>query len=126
MKNLKRSVITLLLTVTVSVVFAQKPTEKKDFTINLSENVLKSISRDIVLTDSQMIALQISTKEYEVKMKDIKVQANSEVKKTKNKDAVLNYRAKLNQILTKEQLDTLQMKRMNRDIERINKSTNNN
>lgn len=116
MKNLKLGVLTLLLAVGVSIMFAQKPTDKKDFTINLAENILKSISKDIVLADSQKIALQTIAKEYELKMKDLKGLANAEVKKTKNKDAVLTYRAKLNQILTKEQLDTIQMKRIQLEI----------
>lgn len=122
MRKLKLVSILVLAFVCLNFVYGQNPKQKKDFTINLADNLLKSISRDIMLTDSQKIALQTNAKEYEVKMKDLKGQANAEVKKSKNKDAVLTYRAKLNQILTKEQLDTLQTKRIQRAIDNATKN----
>lgn len=117
MKTTKFVITVCAIILGMGLLFGEKPADKKDFTINLAQNMLKSVSRDIVLTDSQKIALQISAKEYEVKMKDMKGQANTEEKKTKNKDVIMNYRAKLNQILTKEQQDTIQMKRIQRAID---------
>ena len=122
MKTTKFSITVYAVILGVGLLFAEKPTDKKDFTINLAENMLKSISRDVALTDSQKVVLLANTKEYEVEMKDLKGQTNAEVKKTKNKDAVLAYRVKLNQILSKEQQDTIQKKRIQRAIDNTTKN----
>lgn len=118
--NLTFTLCAILLS--IGLLHAQKAKPAKDFTENLANNMIKSISRDIILADSQKVALQTCAKEYEVKMKELKGQANANHKKEKNKEAVEGYRAKLNQILTKEQLDTIQTKRIQRAIDNATKN----
>ena len=93
--------------------FAENP-NKKDYTKNLADNMLKYLCIDIQLTDSQKLAIQTIAKDYEIKLRSKDQQPNSESKKTMNKQIVLEYRSKLNTILTKEQQDTLTVKRIER------------
>lgn len=115
MKKLKLIMAVVAAFVCLNLLYGTNP-KNKDFTINLADNMVKSLCRDIVLTDSQKIIIQTSAKEYEGKMKNLKSNANSESKKLNNKQAILNYRAKLNSILTPEQIDTLKMKRIERSM----------
>lgn len=112
----KLKLITAVVAVFVGLNFVFGANPNNDFTINLADNMVKALCRDIVLTDSQKVIIQTSAKAYEVKMKNLKGQAKSESKKKANKEAVLEYRAKLNDILTQEQIDTLKMKRIERSM----------
>lgn len=114
MNKLKLITVVVAVFVCLNFVFGANP--NKDFTVNLADNMVKSLCRDIMITDSQKVIIQASAKAYEVKIKNLLNQANSESKKTANKAAVLEYRAKLNNILTPEQIDTLRMKRIERSI----------
>ncbi len=100
--------------------FGANPT-KKDYTKNLAENIVKCLCNDIQLSDSQKQVIQTIAKEYEIKMKNTSLQPNSESKKANKKQAVLQYRTTLNQILTKEQIDTLKIKRIERLESALNK-----
>ena len=122
MKTTKFSITVCVLILSAGLVFAEKPTNKKDFTINLSENLFRLTSRDVMLTDSQKVVLLSSAKDYEVKMKDLKGKTNSNDKKIKTNEAVLTYRAKLNQVLSQEQKDTIEMKRIQRAIKYATKN----
>lgn len=115
MKKLKLIMAVVAAFVCLNFLYGTNPKDK-DFTINLADNMVKALCRDIVLTDSQKVIIQASAKDYEAKMKSLKDQANSESKKSNNKQAILEYRTSLNQILTNEQLDTLRIKRIERSI----------
>lgn len=122
----KLKLITAVVAVLVCLNFVFGANPNKDFTINLADNMVKALCRDIVLTDSQKVIIQTSAKAYELKMRNLNGQAKSESKKEANKEAVLEYRAKLNSILTPEQIDTLRMKRIERSMTLNLKATQNN
>ncbi len=95
---------------------------KKDYTKNLANNMVKHLCKDVTLTDSQKVVVQTLAREYETNMKDLNQQANSDTKKTITNQVVLEYRSKLESVLKKEQIDTLEIKR----IERLKSAINTN
>ena len=113
MKKLKFLMAVIAIALFSNLIFAVNPS-RKDYTKNLGDNMLKRICKDIQLTDSQKLAIQTLAKDYEVKLKNKDLQTNPELKKTMNSQVVLEYRSKLNNILTKEQMDTLRIKRIQR------------
>jgi ribosomal protein S20 len=92
-------------------VFGANP-NKKDHTKNISEKMVRQLCKDVFLNDSQKLAIQTIAKDYETKLKNKNLQSNEESKKAMNKQIVLEYRSKLNNILTKEQIDSINIKRI--------------
>lgn len=115
MKKLKLTMAIVAVLLFTNLGFAANP-NTKDYTKNLADNMVKSICKDIQLTDSQKLAIQTIAKDYEIKLKNKDIQPNSESKNTLNKQIVLEYRSKLNSILTNEQIDSLRIKRIQRTI----------
>ncbi len=114
MKNLKLGVLTLLLTVGISIMFAQNL--KKDATENIANNMLKQITDFVHLTDSQKVAITTIALDYEQKFKKLNLQSNSTSKKEQNGQIINEYRTLLNNILTADQKDSIQIKRIERAI----------
>lgn len=119
MKKLKLITAAVAVLVLSNFVYAGNPT-KKDYTLNLADNMVKHLCKDINLTDSQKLVIQTFAKEYETKLRNINQVENSESKKTINKQIVLEYRSGLDNILTKEQIDTLRTKRIERSLSALN------
>lgn len=114
MKNLKLGVLTLLLAVGISIMFAQNL--KKDATENIANNMLKQITDFVHLTDSQKVAITTIALDYEQKFKKLNLQSNSTSKKEQNGQIINEYRTLLNNILTADQKDSIQIKRIERAI----------
>jgi hypothetical protein len=95
---------------------------KKDYTKNLADNMMKGLCKDVNITDSQKIIIQTKAKEYEVKLQSLSQQSNVTSKNAINVQAVQDYRSMLAGILTKDQIDSLKTKR----IERLKLASNKN
>jgi len=121
MKELKLIMAVVAIFLSVNFVTAANPV-KTDYTKNLANNMVKHLCNDINLTDSQKQVIQTLAKEYEVKLKNISLQANSESRKAIKNQIVSEYRSKLESTLKKEQLDTLEIKK----IERLKSAINTN
>jgi len=90
--------------------FAGNP--KKDFTENLANNILSTLSADITnLTDSQKLVIQTIAQEYETKLRNGYNNRSSKFDsvfiKNTYKPASIDYQTKLNNILTAEQKEVL-------------------
>lgn len=114
MKNLKLGVLTLLLAVGISIMFAQNL--KKDANENIANNMIKQITDFVHLTDSQKVAITTIALDYEQKFKKLNLQSNSSSKNEQNGQIVNDYRTLLNNILTTEQKDSIQIKRIERAV----------
>ncbi|MEA4840818.1 MAG: hypothetical protein VB110_07445 [Bacteroidales bacterium] len=121
MKKLKLILVVIAAFVCLNVVFAGNPANK-DYTKNLADNMVNDLSKDINLTDSQKIVIQTIAKKYETKLRSVNNQANSNSKKVLNKQVVVEFRTRLDSVLTKEQIEILKAKR----IERLKSAINNN
>ncbi|MDD3322820.1 MAG: hypothetical protein PHS59_15385 [Paludibacter sp.] len=115
MKKLKLIMAVVTAFVCLNFVYGVNP-KQKDFTINLGNNMVNHLCKTIHLTDSQKTVILAKAKNYEVKVKkEIKEKDNAK-RKSNTKLAINEYRNFLNDILTQEQKDTLNLKR----IERLN------
>ena len=124
MKKLKLLLVAIAAFVCLNVVFAENPANK-DYTKNMADNMVNHLSKDINLTDSQKMVIQTIAKEYETKLSSVKNQANANSKKALNKQVVMEYRTKLDSILTKEQIEMLRTKRIERLGSALNNQTKN-
>lgn len=124
MKKLKLFLVAIAAFVCLNVVFAEKPANK-DYTKNMADNMFNNLSKDINLTDSQKMVIQTIAKEYETKLRSVNNQANANSKKVLNKQVVVEYRTRLDSILTKEQMEMLRTKRIERLESALNNQTKN-
>ena len=108
---LKRTIIGALIVAPFffNLVFAVTP----NYT-NISDKMVKTLSNDVVLTDSQKVIIQVKAKAYETKMLSSSQQTTDDVKQAIIKDAVLSYRAALDSILSDDQKENLKAKQLER------------
>jgi len=111
MKTSKLIMAIVVTFLSINFAFAGNP-NKKDFTENLAINIVKHLCKDIHLTDSQRIVIQLKATEYEVKMKNLIHEKDPVRKKSTSAQGIREFRTLLNNTLTKEQLDTLRLKRI--------------
>jgi len=97
-----------------NLLFSSNP--QRGYTLNSADKAISQLSVDINLADSQKSKIRTITSEYETKLQNLDQQANLDTValKAMNKQLVLECGSKLDSVLTKEQMDILKMKMMQR------------
>lgn len=112
MKRSKLILAALATLVCLNVLFAGNP--KRNYSDNMTDNLLNMINADVNLTDSQKIAIKSIAGKFVNKLKNSNEQVDSVFIKTVYKPASVEYQTALDNILTPEQKDTLLIKRIER------------
>jgi len=113
MKKVKLFTAIIAIFISSNLLIAVNP-NTKNYTKNLANNMLKNLCKDVNLTDSQKIMIQTKAKEYEVKLQNLSQQSNVTSRHSINVQTVNDYRSMLKGILTKDQVDSLESKRIAR------------
>lgn len=89
---------------------------------NLAANLLKEITKDVNLTDSQKVVIIALSSNCELSVRETLKESSIELKKLKHRQAMQKYREALDNILTQNQKDTLMVKTMQRSFNSFNQS----
>lgn len=123
MKTLKLIILFIIPIVFTGILQAGNPSNMK--AEDRAKVIVEKLCKDVVLTDSQKVAIEIKAKEFMVKMDNSNKQKTKEVKHAQKKEASSSYRAVLDSILTFEQKDQLMLKQNERKEAIITKNQNN-
>lgn len=123
MKTLKLIILFIIPIVFTGILQAGNPSNMK--AEDRAKVIVEKLCKDVALTDSQKVAIEIKAKEFMVKMDNSNKQKTKEVKHAQKKEASSSYRAALDSILTFEQKDQLMLKQNERKEAIITKNQNN-
>lgn len=115
MKLTKFTIIVCAIILGAGLLFAEKPTDKKGK--RYVSQVIDQLSVDIVLTDSQKVMIGKIDQNNRSKFKNKKGQPTKEL----YSQSIYDFRTSLDSILTGEQKELLNEKRIERNIEATNK-----